>query len=157
MAQETLGAGDASILRVEFTPTSNDGRFGDFQLHVRGVPLGDGTTTGLYPHYCDLEDLSVSVRRLATQRRKRLDLGDTFDHLRLYLQLTKPDIVLSFTTRPAAEWGCPPPWAPEPGHWMRLSVARSDFLVVWQAARPQFVVSGGATDPTDPSSPAIEC
>lgn len=136
VAHGTVGAGDVDIVRVEYTPTSADRRFGDFQLYVQGVPMGDGTTTAWYPHYQDLERLSRVAGRPETQRRRRLSLGDTFDHLDLYLELTPDELVFTFTAR--AEWGSLPAWAPQPGQRMCLSVTRSDFLAMWSSARPQF-------------------
>ncbi|HEX5995036.1 MAG TPA: hypothetical protein VFY84_07835 [Jiangellales bacterium] len=41
------------------------------------------------------------------QQRERLHLGDTFDHLDLYVELTEVDLVFTFTIR--RRWGMPPP------------------------------------------------
>jgi hypothetical protein len=134
----TLGAGSADTFRVEFIPTSHHKRFGAFQLYVGGIPIGDGGTTALYPHYMDLCRLSTLAEQPRLQERERLHLGDTFDHLDMYVEMTALDVVFTFTTRPKSEWGEPPPWAPPVGRWMRLSVARSEFISTWRQAEPQF-------------------
>lgn len=136
LSQTTVGAGSAARFRVEFTPTSADGRFGIFQLYVRGVPLGDGTTTALYPHVVDLQRLSALIDRPGVRAPERLVLGDTFDHIDLDLEITDVDVVLTFATRP--EWGAPPPWASEPGAWTQLGVARAEVISVWRQAEAEF-------------------
>lgn len=141
MHQGTVEGGDADLVRVEFTPTSSDGRFGVFQLFVQGVPLGDGSTTAWAPHYRDLADLSRLAKRPRSLRRRRLALGDTFDHLDLHLKMTRRHIIFTVATRPVSEWGSPPPWAPAPGCRIRLvCVLRDDFLAVWRSTRAQFEV-----------------
>lgn len=137
-SRATVGAGSVADFRVEFTPTSRDRRFGVFQLFVDGVPIGDGTTTALYPHCQDLQRLCGLTERPGVREKEQARLGDTFDHLDLYWELTEADVVFTFTTRPAADWGTPPPWAPPPGNWLRLGVARSAFIDTWRAVEPQF-------------------
>lgn len=137
-AVTTVGAGRVDSFRTEFTPTSSDQRFGIFQIHARGVPMGDGTTTALYPHYLDLHRLSAAVELAGAREQEPLHLGDTFDHLELYWQLTEASVVFTFTTRPESEWGVPPSWAPPAGEWIQASVARSDFISTWREAEPQF-------------------
>jgi hypothetical protein len=134
-SQITVGAGCVDVFRVEFTPTSQDERFGVFQLYVCGIAMGDGTTTAVYPHYMDLRRLCALAERPGPHQREPLHLGDTFDHLELYVELTETSVVFTFTTRP--EWGVPPPWAPSAGEWMRLSVARPDLISAWRQAEPQ--------------------
>jgi hypothetical protein len=134
----TLGAGAAGSFRVEFTPTSRDRRFGVFQLYVAGVPIGDGTTTAVYPHYQDLCRLCRLAEEQGVREREPLWLGDTFDHLLMYLELTKRDVVFTFTGRPISEWGDLPPLAPPAGKWMQLDVARSEFVSTWRQAEPLF-------------------
>jgi hypothetical protein len=136
LPQITAGAGCTADFRVEFIPTSHDGRFGVFQLHVEDVKLGDGTTTAWYPHYQDLERLTSLVELPGTRPRERLVLGDTFDHLVLDWELTDTELVFTFTTR--REWGAPPAWAPPAGEWWCLRVARSTFTRTWREAAPQF-------------------
>jgi hypothetical protein len=121
---------------VEFTPTSQDGRFGVFQLYVGGVPIGDGSTTALYPHYQELQRLCALGERAGAWKRERAALGDTFDHLDLYWELTDASVIFTFTTR--AEWGTPPSWAPPVGKQVQLNVSRSAFISTWRAAEPQF-------------------
>ena len=117
-------------------PTSADGRFGIFQLYVECVPITDGTTTAWYPHYRDLRRLCDLVQAVHERERERLHLGDTFDHLDLFWELTEAQVVFCLATRP--EWGAPPPWAPPVGTWLRLGVTRSYFIDVWHDAEPQF-------------------
>jgi hypothetical protein len=138
LARATVGAGTASGFRVEFVPMSPDGRFGVFQLYVQGVPLGDGSTTAVYPHYQDLQRLCALVELRSSRVRERVILGDTFDHLDLHWELTDTEVIFTVTTRPAREWGAPPTWAPPAGEWWRLSVARSTFTRTWREAEPQF-------------------
>jgi hypothetical protein len=128
-AGATVGAGSIADFRVEFTPTSQDQRFGIFQVYVRGVGIGDGSTTALYPHYQDFQHLCDLVQKPGVRERERLILGDTFDHLDLYWRLTNADVFFMFTTRPA--WGDPPR--------ARVRVARSAFISTWRAAQPQFL------------------
>jgi hypothetical protein len=132
----TVGAGFAADFRVQFTPTSQDGRFGVFQLYVGGVPIGDGSTTAMYPHYQDLQRFCALAEQPSVRRRERAALGDTFDHLDLYWELTEADVVFTLTTR--AEWGRPPSWAPPVGKQVQLKVSRSAFVSTWRAAEPQF-------------------
>lgn len=129
------GAGSAETFRVEFTLTSRDKRFGTFQLYVGGIPIGDGTTTALYPHYQDFCRLCALAEQPGPQQRRRSHLGDTFDHLDMYIEMTELDVVFTLTTR--AEWGAPPPWAPPVGTWLRQSVPRSEFISTWNRAEPQ--------------------
>ncbi|GIH12493.1 hypothetical protein [Rugosimonospora africana] len=129
------GAGFADTFRVEFTPTSRDKRFGTFQLYVRGIPLGDGSTTAPYPHYRDFCHLCALAERPGPQHRRRSHLGDTFDHLDMYIEMTELDVVFTLTTR--AVWGAPPPWAPPVGTWLRPSVPRSEFISTWNRAAKQ--------------------
>jgi hypothetical protein len=134
-APARTGAGSVDKFRVEFTPSSADGRFGVFQIYIEGVPIGDGSTTALYPHYADLQRLCALVERPGVRERERLHLGDTFDHLELYWELTEARVVFAFMTR--SEWGAPPSWAPPPGEWFRVSVARSSFVSTWGQAELQ--------------------
>jgi hypothetical protein len=134
----TTGAGDAADFRVEFTPLIGDDLFGVFQIHVQGVPIGDGTTTALYPHYQDLQWLARLAGAPGVRDRRRADFGDTFDHLDLHWELTETDIVFTFTGRPLSEWGDPPSWAPPVGQWIRVRTARSTFVSIWNEAQPQF-------------------
>jgi hypothetical protein len=131
-----LGAGSTGAFRVEFVPTSHDGRFGEFQLYVGGVPIGDGSTTAWYPHYMNFRRLCSLAEQPGIREREPLHLGDTFDHLNMYVEMTELDVVFTFTTR--REWGEPPPWAPPVSVWMRLSVSRSEFISVWRQTEPQF-------------------
>ncbi|GAB3849933.1 hypothetical protein [Dactylosporangium cerinum] len=101
----TVGGGDISEFRAEYTPTSNDGRFGIFQLYVRGNALGDATTTALYPHVQHLQNLGGVAERPGTRGPEPLILGDTFDHLTITLETTEQDMAFAFTTRPKREWG----------------------------------------------------
>jgi hypothetical protein len=133
----TVGGGDISEFRAEYTPTSNDGRFGIFQLYVRGNALGDATTTALYPHVKDLQTLAIAAERRGTHRPEHLILGDTFDHLTITLETTEQDMAFAFTTRPKREWGEPPPWAPPPGRRMRLVVRRAEVISAWRKAEPE--------------------
>ncbi|MGK5519167.1 hypothetical protein ACSNN9_07395 [Micromonospora sp. URMC 107] len=131
-------AGSRDAFRVRFVPTSQDGRFGEFQLYVGGVPIGDGSTTAWYPHYMDFCRLCSLAEQPGIRERGPLHLGDTFDHLNMYVEMTEIDVVFTFTTRPRLEWGEPPPWAPPVGVWMRLSVPRLEFISIWRQAEPQF-------------------
>jgi hypothetical protein len=132
----TLGAGAVDTFRVEFAPTSQDKRFGRFQFYVEGVPIGDGTTTALYPHFMDFHKLCQRAEQPGLIDRDPLHLGDTFDHLIMSVEITPLDIVFLFTTH--AQWGDPPPWAPPVGEWMRLSVTRARFITTWHQAAQQF-------------------
>ncbi|RZU53607.1 hypothetical protein EV385_5538 [Krasilnikovia cinnamomea] len=134
----TVGAGSIADFRVEFTPRSQDQRFGIFQVYVGGLAIGDGSTTALHPHYRDFQRLCDLAQKPGVRERERLILGDTFDHLDLNWRLTNADVFFTFTTRPAHVWGDPPPWAPAPGVWARVKVARSTFISTWRAAQPQF-------------------
>jgi hypothetical protein len=130
-------AGSREVFQVEYLPTSADGRFGIFQLHVEGVPIGDGTpSTAWYPHYRDLLRLCELVETLGPREPERLHLGDTFDHLELTWELTEAQVVFRFTTRP--EWDAPPPWAPPTGTWLRVGVTRTYFIDVCHDAESQF-------------------
>ncbi|MFG3686994.1 hypothetical protein [Micromonospora sp. NPDC047740] len=131
-----LGVGIADTFRVEFTPTSRDKRFGVFQLYIEGIPIGDASTTALYPHIANLSRLCAIAEHRSERKRSRLHLGDTFDHLDMYVEMSQVDVLFTFTTRP--ECGGPPPWAPPVGRKMRLSVARSQFISTWRQAEPQF-------------------
>ncbi|AEV87006.1 hypothetical protein ACWT_5989 [Actinoplanes sp. SE50] len=133
----TVGGGDIWEFRAEYTPTSNDGRFGIFQLYVRGNALGDATTTALYPHIQDLQTLVAIAEWRSTHGPKPLILGDTFDHLTITLETTEQDMVFAFTTRPKRAWGEPPPWAPPPGRRMRLIVRRAEVISAWREAEPE--------------------
>lgn len=132
------GAGSPDTFRVEFVPTSHDRRFGEFQFYVGGVPIGDGSTTSWYPHYRDFCRLCALAEQPGMRERTPLYLGDTFDHLNMYVEMTEFDVVFTFTTRPRSEWGEPPLWAPPVGEWMRLSVTRLEFIRIWRRAEPQF-------------------
>jgi hypothetical protein len=57
-------------------PTSQDERFGVFQLYVCGIAMGDGTTTAVYPHYMDLRRLCALAERPGPHQREPLHLGD---------------------------------------------------------------------------------
>ena len=129
-------AGSRDVFEVQYMPTSADCRFGIFQLYVESVPITDGTTTAWYPHYNNLHRLCDLVQTVHQRARERLDLGDTFDHLDLFCELTAAEVVFYLTTRP--EWGAPPPWAPPVGTRLRLGVARSYFIEVWNEAQGQF-------------------
>jgi hypothetical protein len=129
------GAGSAETFRVEFTPTSRDKKFGTFQLYLDGTPIGDGSTTALYPHYQDFCRLCTLAEQPGSQHRRRSHLGDTFDHLNMYTEMTELEVVFTLTTR--AEWDAPP-WAPPVGTWLRRSVPRSEFISTWNRAEPQF-------------------
>jgi hypothetical protein len=133
----TVGGGDIAEFRVEYTPTSNNGRFGIFQLYVRGNALGDATTTALYPHVRNLHALCDVAERLGTHRPEPLILGDTFDHLIITLEATEEDMAFAFTTRPERQWAEPPPWAPLPGRRMRLIVRREEVISAWREAEPK--------------------
>jgi hypothetical protein len=134
----TVGAGLREVVRVEFTPTSADGRFGVFQFYVEGFPLGDATTTALYPHHVDLRRLGELAAQDGNRPREPLVLGDTFDHLNLDWELTPARVVFDVATRPEFEWGTPPPWAPAVGGRLRLSVARQVFIDVCREVEPRF-------------------
>ncbi|XVV17351.1 hypothetical protein ACQP2X_24130 [Actinoplanes sp. CA-131856] len=134
----TTGGGDITRFRAEFSPSGADRRFGTFQLYVRGVPLGDSTTTALYPHMRTLRSLSEAATRPGSQEPTPLIMNDTFDHLLVTLELTGDDLAFAFTTRPLAEWGGPPPWSPPPGRKVRLLVPRSDVISAWREAEPKF-------------------
>ncbi|GAA5188174.1 hypothetical protein GCM10023322_38170 [Rugosimonospora acidiphila] len=97
------GAGSAETFRVEFTPTSRDKKFGTFQLYLGGSPIGDGSTTALYPHYQNFCRLYILAKQPGPQQRRRPHLDDTLDHLDIYVEMTKLDVVFTLTTR--AEWG----------------------------------------------------
>jgi hypothetical protein len=133
----TVGGGDVAEFRAEYTPTSNDGRFGIFQLYVRGTALGDATTTALYPHVQQLQRLSGIAELPGTHEPEPLILGDTFDHLTITLETTEQDMAFTFTTRPKREWGDPPPWAPPPGRRMRLMVRRTEVIDACREAEPE--------------------
>jgi hypothetical protein len=133
----TVGGGDISEFRAEYTPTSSDGRFGIFQLYVRGTALGDATTTGLYPHVQHLQTLSGVAERPGMHGPEPLILGDTFDHLTITLETTEQDMAFALTTRPKREWGHPPPWAPPSGRRMRLVVRRAEVINAWREAEPK--------------------
>lgn len=134
--ETTVGGGDIAEFRVEFTPTSQDGLFGIFQLYVRDVALGDATTTALDPHFQNLRGLCGAAKLPGSRRPEPLVLGDTFDHLEVTLETTEQDMIFAFATRP--EWGEPPPWAPRAGRKMRLMVRRSEVVSAWREAEPQF-------------------
>ncbi|MEH1163865.1 hypothetical protein V6V47_00600 [Micromonospora sp. CPCC 205539] len=134
-AQITTSAGSSDSFRVEFTPTDQDGDVGVFQLYLSGVPLGDGAPTALGPHYKSLEQLCALAEEPGTRGRERTDLGDTFGHLDLNLEVTEESVVFTFTTRPAS--GEPLPWAPPSGAWMRLGVPRAEFISTWREAEPE--------------------
>ena len=133
----TAGGGDISEFRAEYTPTSDDGRFGIFQLYVRSSALGDATTTALYPHVRDLQALVAVAERRGTHGPEPLILGDTFDHLTITVETTERDMAFAFTARPKREWSEPPPWAPPPGRRMRLVVRRAEVISAWRAAEPE--------------------
>jgi hypothetical protein len=132
----TVGGGDIAEFRAEYTPTSNDGRFGIFQIYVRGNALGDATTTALYPHVQQLHTLSGVAERPGTGGPEPLFLGDSFDRLALTLEKTEDDMIFAFTTRLKREWGEPSPWAP-PGRKMRLLVRRVEVINAWREAEPE--------------------
>ncbi|RKN23990.1 hypothetical protein D7147_02965 [Micromonospora musae] len=134
----TVGAGTADTFRVEFTPTSRDKRFGVFQLYIEGIPIGDASTTALYPHIANLSRLCQIAEHRSKRGRGRLHLGDTFDHLDMSVEMSQSAVLFTFSTRPRSEWGEPPPWAPPVGEEMRLSVARSEFISIWRQAEPRF-------------------
>ncbi|XVU20718.1 hypothetical protein ACQPZJ_25960 [Actinoplanes sp. CA-054009] len=134
----TTGGGDIRWFRAEFSPTVADRRLGTFQLYVRGVPLGDSTTTALYPHLRTLRSLGEAAAHSGPRAPEPLVMHDTFDHLRLTLELTDQDMAFAFATRPLSEWGGPPPWAPPPGRTMRLLVPRSEVIAAWREAEPEF-------------------
>ncbi|MEV6344782.1 hypothetical protein [Actinoplanes sp. NPDC051851] len=132
----TVGAGDIAEFRAEYTPTSDDGRFGIFQLYIRDVALGDASTTALYPHLQDLRHLCGLAESPGARPARRLYLGDTFDHLSLTLEATGDDLVFAFRTYRG--YGAPPPWAPPPGRRMRLAVRRSEVIDACRAAELRF-------------------
>lgn len=134
--ETTVGGGLVGQFRVEYTPTSQDQRFGIFQLYVRGVPLGDGTTTALYPHVVDMRALREAAELPASWGPRPLILGDTFDHATMTLAATDEALVFTVATNP--EWGAPPPWAPPVGRTLRLSVRRSEVVKAWREAEPRF-------------------
>ena len=129
---KTVGGGDLGEFRVEYTPESADGRFGIFQLYVRGIPIGDATTTALYPHYRDLAELCEAGER----GPGKLILGDTFDHVDITLEITEEDLILVVTTFPDRVDA--PPWGPRAGETRRLQVRRSEVLAAWREAEPRF-------------------
>ena len=131
----TVGGGDITQFRAEYTPTSHDGLFGIFQLYVRGVALGDASTTALYPHAQDVRYLCALAERRGLHLRQHLPLGDTFDHLKLSVRTTRQDVVFNFTTYPERQL---PAWAPRPGNPKRLIVRRAEVINAWRAAEPQF-------------------
>ncbi|SNY45602.1 hypothetical protein SAMN05421748_107258 [Paractinoplanes atraurantiacus] len=134
----TIGGGDITRFRAEFSPAGADRRFGTFQLYVRGTALGDSTTTALYPHLSSLRSLSDAAASSGPRPPSPLFLDDTFDHLTMTLELTEEDMAFAFTTRPLAEWGNPPPWSPPPGRTLRLLVPRADVTAAWHEAEPKF-------------------
>ncbi|WP_200212437.1 hypothetical protein [Micromonospora coerulea] len=134
--EATVGGGHITDFRTEFTPTSEDRLFGILQVYVRGVPLGDGTTTALHPHFLNLRGLCAAAELPGSRGPEPLSLGDTFDHLEMSLETSERDVIFTFVTRP--ERGDPPPWAPRAGATMRLMVRRSDVVNAWREAEPQF-------------------
>ncbi|SBT40885.1 hypothetical protein [Micromonospora narathiwatensis] len=132
----TIGGGRIGEFRAEFTPTSQDRLFGIFQVYVRGVALGDGTTTALYPHFLNLRDLLDTAELPGSREPQPLSLGDTFDHLQMSLETTDEDTIFVLATRQG--WGDPPPWAPQAGRRMRLMVRRSEVVNAWHETESGF-------------------
>ncbi|MET7400145.1 zinc ribbon domain-containing protein [Dactylosporangium sp. NPDC005572] len=132
--ETTVGGGDIDQFRVEFTPASTDGRFGVFQLYVRGTALGDATTTALLPHLGTVRALCDTAESAGSRGPEPLVLGDTFDHLDVTLETDERDMIFEFATRSA--WGEPPAWAPWPGRRLRRVARRSEVIRAWREAEP---------------------
>ncbi|TYB99556.1 hypothetical protein FXF53_15325 [Micromonospora sp. WP24] len=134
--ETTVGGGRMGEFRAEFTPTGQDRLFGVFQIYVRGVALGDATTTALYHHFLNLRELRDAAELPGSRGPLPLSLGDTFDHLEMSLETTDQDMIFVLATSP--ESGAPPPWAPQAGRRMRLMVRRSEVVNAWREAEPRF-------------------
>lgn len=97
-------------------------RFGFFQILLGGWPVGDGSTTAFYPHYCVLQELASLVEGGELHERHRLGLGDTFDHVQVYVEVT--DLAILFSLHP---------YSGESG-WHEARVGKQEFLAVWRQA-----------------------
>ena len=97
-------------------------RFGFFQILLGGWPVGDGSTTAFYPHYLVLQQLADLVEGGEPHKRRRLSLGDTFDHLQVYVEVTDDAILFSLHPYPGGS------------DWHEAHVDKEEFLVVWEQA-----------------------
>ncbi|RPK43305.1 hypothetical protein EES39_19495 [Streptomyces sp. ADI92-24] len=111
--------GGFQIVVLEYMPLR---RFGLFQILLSGWPIGDGTTTALYPHYCDLQDLARLVESGEPHERSHLILGDTFDHMQIDAEMTDCAILFSFRSHD------------ENSQWREAQVDSREFLSVWRQA-----------------------
>ncbi|MBL7254014.1 hypothetical protein [Paractinoplanes lichenicola] len=134
----TIGGGDIHEFRAEYTPTSADGRFGDYQLYIRGTPLGNATTTALAPHLVNLRALRRIAEDPARRRKAPLILGDTFDHVHVTLAATDQDLIFEFASNRRDDWAPPPRWTPPRGRPMRLPVRRTEVISACRAAEASF-------------------
>ncbi|MCX5399531.1 MULTISPECIES: hypothetical protein [unclassified Streptomyces] len=111
--------GGFQIVVLEYMPLR---RFGLFQILLSGWPIGDGTTTAFYPHYCDLQDLARLVESGEPHERFQLILGDTFDHMQVDAEMTDRAILFSFRSHD------------ENSQWREAQVDSREFLTVWRQA-----------------------
>ncbi|GAB2619594.1 hypothetical protein Aab01nite_33700 [Paractinoplanes abujensis] len=135
---ETIGGGDIEEFRAEYTPTSADGRFGDYQLYIRGVPLGNITTTALAPHVVNLRAIRRTAEDPAPRDPEPLILGDTFDHVHVTLAATEHDLIFEFASNRRPGWAPPPQWTPPRDRPRRLLVRRTEVITACRAAEARF-------------------
>ncbi|MFC9617322.1 hypothetical protein [Streptomyces sp. NPDC056938] len=111
--------GGFQIVVLEYMPLR---RFGLFQILLNGWPIGDGSTTAFYPHYCDLQDLARLAECREPHERYRLSLGDTFDHMQVDAEMTNRAILFRFRSHD------------ENSPWHEAQVDKREFLTVWRQA-----------------------
>ncbi|MFF1838460.1 hypothetical protein ACFVXE_30315 [Streptomyces sp. NPDC058231] len=111
--------GGFQVVVLEYMPLR---RFGLFQILLNGWPIGDGSTTAFYPHYCDLQDVARLAESGEPYERHQLSLGDTFDHMQVDAEMTNRAILFNFRSHD------------ENAHWREAQVDTAEFLTVWRQA-----------------------